>query len=175
MKRSILVIVSCTVILFAGVTHWAARDRVLSSPLKVGPDVGEVAPDFALNDLNRNRCVLSQQKEPSIPLMFFCGCPRCHAAARRIGALQRAQRLGPIMAVIALPTEDAQVFVKQSGLVGEVLVDPSDGTAEEYESTACPRILLIGMPGRHILYRSRAELEGAALEAALTSISSHTH
>ncbi len=128
--------------------------------------VGQSAPNFALPDLNGRTQTLSAQQGRTTALIFFCGCGRCHTAAKEIANQQRHGKLRSIVTVLALDRVRACEFQRETGLAGTILCDPSDATAENYQSTFCPRLWVVSASGQ-IQYRSAYALEGSDLTDAL--------
>lgn len=141
--------------------------------LSDGPGIGAVAPDFKLPDLAGHSVALSSLRGHAVPLVFFCGCDRCDAAAKRMGKLQRKGKLKMFTAVIALDPADASAFVHACGIKGTFLTDPSDDTAETYGSSFCPRYWIIARDGK-VAYKSGIALEGSGLKNALEYLEAHT-
>lgn len=129
--------------------------------------LGQSAPNFALPDLNGQTQTFSAQQGRTTALIFFCGCGRCHTAAKEIANQQRHGKLRSIVTVLALDRVRAREFQRKTGLVGTILCDPSDATAENYQSTFCPRLWVVSASGQ-IQYRSAYALEGSDLSDALT-------
>lgn len=128
--------------------------------------LGQAAPNFALPDLKGKVQALSMQRGKTTALIFFCGCSRCHTAARRIADQQRHGSLRSLVTVLALDSVAAHKFQRETGLAGMILCDPSDATAEMYQSSFCPRLWVVSPSGR-IQYRSAYALEGSDLTDAL--------
>jgi peroxiredoxin len=128
--------------------------------------IGQSAPDFTLPDLKGQKQALSAKQGRTTALMFFCGCGRCHTAARKIAVQQKHGKLRSLVTVLALDSSAAREFQRETGLAGMILCDPSDTTAEIYRSTFCPRLWVVS-PSGQIQYRSAYALEGADLADAL--------
>lgn len=134
-----------------------------------GPDVGTLAPDFKLSNTRGLMYPLSSFRGHPLTLAFFCGCDRCHIAARKIATMQREGKLRSLVAVIALDPVATLAFQRDTGLQGTLLIDTSDATAEKYQSDFCPRIWRLDSDG-YVSYRSEVALEGNDLTKSLEDI-----
>lgn len=171
-------IIALTALLLVGgmtIVHFYSQARRLSlasgksaSVFSEGPRVGQHAPDFSLTDLDGRVQTLAAQRGHRTVLAFFCGCDRCHAAAKQIGIMQRQGKMRSFVSVVALDRKAARQFQTENRLQGMILSDPNDTTAERYDSDLCPRLWRISAEGV-IRYRSEAGLEGTRLAAALTT------
>lgn len=150
-----------------------AQDHQATSNLAVvsgGPAVGSLSPDFTLKDLHGQPHRLSEYRGKRVTLAFFCGCDRCHAAAKKIAALERAGSMGPIVSVIALDTDGGKEFMHSTGIRGAVLTDPNETVAQKYVSEFCPRLWQVGPDGK-IAYASGIALENGELDSSLRTLS----
>ena len=73
-----------------------------SEALLDGPQVGTLAPDFTLPDVNGKPILLLSFLGHDIVLGFFCGCDRCEKAGKEIAKLQRQGKIKHFVAVVSL-------------------------------------------------------------------------
>ena len=124
-------------------------------------EVGYLAPDFTLRDLQGNRDGLSNYKGQVLVINFWATwCAPCRAEMPSFEALYRRYR-SQGLAVLAVSLDkgaDAKVrqFVQDRGLSFPVLMDV-DGEAERlYPSVSIPFTYVVGRSGRIV-----ARVDGA--------------
>jgi len=161
------VTVSCDLI-WLSQRSTASADQADAAASLDGPQINQPAPRFYLHDQYGKARSLPALQGRSI-LAFFCGCQRCHDAARRIAALQKYHKINTLTSVVALDAAGVHRFQKSTKLEGTLLADPTDIVAKKYASEFCPRIWVIDADGR-IIYRSESGLAGLPLSKAIDKI-----
>lgn len=152
------------------VSRRQSRPAVMAAAPSINePAVGSEASDFVLPEVDGKTVALSSLRGRPLILGFFCGCDRCHAAARRIAEWQRHGKLKDFVAVIALDRREARQFQHDTGLHSILLTDPSDQTAISYDSDNCPRLWQVSATGE-ILQRSDPALQGRMLDDTLARL-----
>jgi peroxiredoxin len=116
------------------------------------PEVGFLAPDFALPDLNGKRVRLSdfRGKKPIFLNFWASWCPSCQEEMPTMEALYREfkPRGLEILAVsIDKVTSDAGTFMTLHGVSFPALLDPDGKVAQRYRVTAIPTHYLIDKKG----------------------------
>jgi len=131
--------------------------------------VGSRAPNFKLLDATRTLQSWSDIRGGSPRIIFFCGCDRCRAAAKRVAELQRSGRIGSFTCVISLDIKGAETFARETGISGKILSDPDARVAEQYDALLCPRVFAVNQDGI-LVYSSKELLQGDELSLALDSV-----
>jgi thiol-disulfide isomerase/thioredoxin len=98
---------------------------------QIGPDIGDLAPDFTLNNLHGQPVSLHGFRgRPVLLHLWAVGCPACQEEAPQFTrAIQALGNNAPVVLAVDDWGEGAdlvQPYVQQTGLPGTVLLDPLD-------------------------------------------------
>jgi len=117
----------------------------------VGVDVGEMAPDFALTDLEGNPFRLSDLRGKVVFINFWATwCPPCRAEMPEIEAIyQEYKDKGVVViGVDVLETEDeVRQFVQRGGYSWTFVIDKTGEVAASYGIAAIPTSFFIDREG----------------------------
>ena len=121
------------------------------SRVKVGGNVGQQAPDFALNNLQGEAVKLSQFRGQPVVLTFMRPtCRPCHTSATEFQAAYAAYKEQGLV-VLAVNQGDSQTeirqFVEQHQLDYPVVLDPDSATGELYNLLNTPTTYFVGPEG----------------------------
>lgn len=137
------------------------------------PNVGQLAPDFTLTDLEGKTVKLSDLRGRAVLLNFWASwCPPCRA---EMPDLQEAhEQYGDDIRILAVNIqEDREVvkdFVREFGLTFTVLLDSDGSVARTYRIAAIPTSFFIDRSGI-IRLRWVGALSKQALEAGIRAAS----
>lgn len=116
-----------------------------------GVEVGEVAPEFSLSNLQRN-VKLSDYKGKTVYLDFWaswCGpCKQSFPWMSEMQAKYGAQGLQVVAVNVDKKQSDANAFLAQRPVPFQVLFDASGQTPQAYAVKAMPTSVLIGPDGK---------------------------
>ncbi len=117
----------------------------------VGVNVGELAPDFTLNDLQGNPVALSDFRGKTVFVNFWATwCPPCRAEMPEIESLyQEYKDRGVVVIGVDIMEAQAQVrqYVQQGGYSWIFVLDTSGKVAVDYRITAIPTSFFIDKDG----------------------------
>jgi thioredoxin-dependent peroxiredoxin len=141
----------------------------IERPLNAGrqaPHVGQPAPDFTLDDVNRQAYHLSRHRGKMLMINFFCGCGKCFGVTHEWMNIQKANPGLQVWAVSALTRGDTIRWCREAGLTGTILLDTQQIVARRYAAIQCPRSYLLNEDGK-ILYVSRTAYEPGIVTAEI--------
>jgi peroxiredoxin len=115
-------------------------------------DVGRLAPDFTLPDLNGTRVRLSDFRgKKAVFLNFWASwCPSCQEEMPTMEKLyQEFKARGLEIVAVSIDTDkaDAEKFVKMHSVTFPALLDPDFKVAKEYRVTGIPTHYFIDKTG----------------------------
>ena len=111
------------------------------SPQVGRPQVGEIAPNFALDSLDGSRVeLLNDSRYPILINFWATWCPPCVAEMATIQQFYNdSGRAFRVLAVNAdEPAEDVQRFANEHGLSFDILLDPGGNVQELYRLRGYP-------------------------------------
>ncbi len=116
------------------------------------PQVGFLAPDFTLPDLNGTPVKLSALRGTKAVFVNFWAswCPSCQTEMPTMEALYqqfKARGLEILAVSIDVDRSDVTTFMNAHGLTFPVLLDPDSRVANEYRVTAIPTHYFIDRTG----------------------------
>ena len=116
------------------------------------PEVGFVAPDFALPDLNGTRVRLSDFRGKKVVFLNFWAswCPSCQEEMPTMEKLYqefRPRGLEILAVSIDQVKADVGTFMKAHGVTFPALLDPDGKVARTYRVTKIPTHYFIDKPG----------------------------
>ncbi|MFD1018307.1 TlpA family protein disulfide reductase [Thalassobacillus hwangdonensis] len=119
-----------------------------------GLQVGDVAPDFTLENLEGEEVTLSDLKGKKVFLNFWATwCPPCKVEMPEMQEFH--EKYGDEVEVIALNAtasekkqEDVFKFIEQNGYSYPVLLDPTNQVNDEYQTITIPTTYFIGTDGK---------------------------
>ncbi|MBI3946970.1 MAG: TlpA family protein disulfide reductase [Armatimonadetes bacterium] len=92
-------------------------------------------------------------------LLFFCGCPACHAIAVDLARLD--PKPFAVYGLLHWDPEKARGFAERTGFPGRLLLDTGARIGERYGVPACPYLVVLDEQGR-IVHRRLVHLERGA-------------
>jgi peroxiredoxin len=122
-------------------------------------DVGRVAPDFALNDLNGKSVKLTDLKGKTVILNFFATwCPACVMEMPKFDYAREELREGNalLFLISSEPKEVLEKFIKDNGYSFCILVDENGSVSQLYGIDAIPRTIVIGEDGKIVYSKTGA-------------------
>ncbi len=119
-------------------------------PQKVGPQVGKIAPNFSLENLDGNEIELLNGSQQPILINFWATwCPPCVAEMATIQ--QYYVESGRSFRVLAVnadePPKDVQRFANEHGLSFDILLDPGGHVQELYRLRGYPTSFILDGDG----------------------------
>ena len=154
-RRAQLGLLAAVAVLVAGMATLLVKPRY-SRPVAVA-DVGTVAPDFALEDVDGRTITLSAHRGQAVVLFFgSVDCPRTAAYDGRIERLAKAYEHDARVAFLALdvtPRADAidrrllRHDPKVAARAFPTLLDDRGAVASRYSATATPTFVVIDPHG----------------------------
>jgi peroxiredoxin len=108
---------------------------------KVGNEIGDIAPDFALKDLNGNTVTLSSLRGKKVILNFWATtCPYCKIEMPALDKFIRAHKDDTVLLAIDLGESEAKVrqYLEGKGYQFTVLLDSDLSTAYDYKIQFIP-------------------------------------
>ncbi len=122
-----------------------------AASLTVGPQVGMVAPELALTDLDGVPVKLSDYAGKPVVLNYWASwCGPCRDEFPELKAALDAHAAGGLVVLGVLFKDDvapAQAFVEKQGATWTTLADPEDAAANAYRVVAPPTTFFIGRDG----------------------------
>ncbi len=119
--------------------------------ITVGVNVGEVAPDFTLVDLEGNQVSLSDFRGKTVFINFWATwCPPCRAEMPEIEAVyQEYKDKGVVVIGVDIQETEEEVlqFVQQGGYSWTFVLDTSGEVAASYKIAAIPTSFFIDREG----------------------------
>ncbi len=116
-----------------------------------GVNVGELAPDFTLVDLEGNQVTLSDFRGKTVFLNFWATwCPPCRAEMPEMEAVyQEYKDKGVVVIGVDIMEAESEVrqFVEQGGYSWTFVLDTSGEVAGNYEIAAIPTSFFIDREG----------------------------
>ena len=121
------------------------------SELAPAPEIGRLAPDFTLVDLEGNPVTLSDFRGKTVFVNFWATwCPPCRAEMPEIESLyQEYKDRGVVVIGVDIMEAQAQVrqYVQQGGYSWIFVLDTSGKVAVDYRITAIPTSFFIDKDG----------------------------
>jgi len=113
-------------------------------------EVGDLAPDFTLQDMKANKVRLSDYREQFVILNFFTTwCPPCREEAPELQAFQ--ERYGDQVKLLILdraePKINVQKFIEEFHSTSTFLLDINDSMSKPYGVTGQPETFFIDKEG----------------------------
>ena len=138
-----------------GFTHSAQEirygDQTGQSELTPAPEVGRLAPDFTLTDLEGNRVTLSDFRGKVVLINFWATwCPPCRAEMPEIEAVYQEYKSQDVVVigVDLLETEnEVRQFVQQGGYNWIFVIDTTGVVANNYGVSAIPTSFFLDKEG----------------------------
>jgi peroxiredoxin len=146
----ILVIVMVLIIF----TGWKVNSAVNKESLKAAPQVGYIAPDFSLTDVNGKRVKLSDvYSKNKVTLINFWAtwCPPCRGEIPELIKLYRKyapQRLALLAVDLQEETEHVKSFAGKNKMKFTVLADTSGKVGDQYRIFSIPSTFILDRRGR---------------------------
>ncbi|MBI3989422.1 MAG: TlpA family protein disulfide reductase [candidate division NC10 bacterium] len=155
-RKTLLLLVACASIVLllslAGFCSLGQAQEMPSPPAEVKPEVGALAPDFALPDLNGKVVRLSEfrGKKPIFLNFWATWCPSCQY---EMPTMEKAyQKYKDKVAFLAVSIDrvpkDVAVFLKKHSLDVPALLDPDMKVSDQYEVAFIPTHYFIDKEGR---------------------------
>jgi len=117
----------------------------------VGVNVGELAPDFTLTDLEGKRLRLSNFRGKVVLINFWATwCPACRAEMPEIEAIYQEYKDKGVAVIgvdIRETEEDVRRYVQQGGFSWSFVLDTTGEVAATYRITAIPAGFLVDKDG----------------------------
>ena len=121
------------------------------SELAPAPEIGRLAPDFTLVDLEGNQVSLSDFRGKTVFVNFWASwCPPCRAEMPEIEAVYQEykDRGVVVIGVDIRETEDVvRQFVEQGGYSWIFILDATGAVSNDYRITAIPTSFFIDKDG----------------------------
>ena len=125
--------------------------EVKASALESAPEIGHMAPDFTLIDLDGNQLTLSDLRGKTVFLNFWATwCPPCRAEMSEIEAIsQKYKDAGVAVFVIDLrePESDVLRFVQEGGYSWSFVIDRTGEVGKTYGVTLIPTSFFLDKEG----------------------------
>ncbi len=135
----------------------------------VGPDVGELAPNFVLAATDGSTVTLWDQRGRPVLLSFWATwCAMCHDELRLLQSATRSSPTDPLVLTIAVrePSAKVQTVADELGLSSPPLLDQTGQVNDAYQVHGLPTSFLINRQGR-IVARHVGPLDQDTLERYL--------
>ena len=117
----------------------------------VGINVGELAPDFTLTDLEGNSVTLSEYRGKVVFINFWATwCPPCRAEMPDIESLYQEYKDKGLVVIgidIGEPEATVRQFVQRGGYSWTFVLDNTGGVAANYNIRAIPTSFFIDREG----------------------------
>ena len=121
------------------------------SELAPAPEIGRLAPDFTLVDLEGNPVTLSDFRGKTVFINFWATwCPPCRAEMPEIEAVYQKYKDKGVVVIgvdILEPEDVVRQFVEQGGYSWTFVLDTSGEVAGNYRITAIPTSFFIDREG----------------------------
>ena len=123
----------------------------LAGELPAAPEVGRLAPDFTLTDLEGNTVSLSGLRGKTVFLNFWATwCPPCREEMPEIEAVyQQYREQGVVVIGVDLlePEEDVLSFVREGGYSWTFVIDTTGAVGRRYGVNAIPASFFVDKNG----------------------------
>ncbi len=121
------------------------------SELAPAPEIGRLAPDFTLVDLEGNQVSLSDFRGKTVFVNFWATwCPPCRAEMPEIEAVYQEYKDKGVVVIgvdILEPEDVVRQFVEQGGYSWTFVLDATGGVSDDYRITAIPTSFFIDREG----------------------------
>jgi peroxiredoxin len=97
-------------------------------------------------------------------LCFFCGCPQCHALARRFAELAPQWPGSQVLLIAYMDGAAISSFRVKTGLTAPVLLDPFRTAWKAYAVSHCPECIVLD-EGGSVAYRGAGGQRGLRVAA----------
>ena len=132
-------------------TSYVPADQQNGSDLPPAPEVGRLAPDFSLTDLNANEIKLSEFRGGVVFVYFWSVlCPACRAELPKIEALYNKYKDKGVTFIgidLMEPEYRVRQFVQQGGYPWIFVIDTSGQVARNYRVAALPTSFVVDREG----------------------------
>ncbi len=121
------------------------------SKLPPVPEVGRLAPDFTLIDLEGNRISLSDFRGKVVFINFWATwCPPCRAEMPEIEAIYQEYQNKDVVVIgidILEAEDEVRQFVQEGGYSWTFVIDTTGGVTADYGVTAIPASFFLDKEG----------------------------
>ncbi len=121
------------------------------SELAPAPEIGRLAPDFTLVDLEGNSVTLSDFRGKTVFVNFWATwCPPCRAEMPEIEAVYQEYKDKGVVVIgvdILEPEDVVRQFVEQGGYSWIFILDATGAVSDDYRITAIPTSFFIDKDG----------------------------
>ncbi len=121
------------------------------SKLPPVPEVGRLAPDFILTDLEGNRISLSDFRSKVVFINFWATwCPPCRAEMPEIEAIYQEYQNKDVVVIgidILEAEDEVRQFVQEGGYSWTFVIDTTGGVTADYGVTAIPASFFLDKEG----------------------------
>ena len=121
------------------------------SELAPAPEIGRLAPDFTLVDLEGNEVTLSDFRGKAVFINFWATwCPPCRAEMPEIEAVYQEYKDKDVVVIgvdILEPEDVVRQFVEQGGYSWIFILDATGAVSDDYRITAIPTSFFIDREG----------------------------
>ncbi len=117
----------------------------------VGINVGEIAPDFTLKDLDGNLVRLSDLRGNVVFINFWATwCPPCRAEMPEIEAVHQEYKDKGVVVLgvdISEPESTVRQYIQQGGFSWAIVLDGTGEVARDYQIAAIPTSFFLDREG----------------------------
>ncbi len=121
------------------------------SELTPAPEIGRLAPDFTLVDMEGNEVTLSDFRGKTVFINFWATwCPPCRAEMPEIEAVYQEYKDKDVVVIgvdILEPEDVVRQFVEQGGYSWIFILDATGAVSDDYRITAIPTSFFIDREG----------------------------
>ena len=121
------------------------------SELAPAPEIGRLAPDFTLVDLEGNEVTLSDFRGKAVFINFWATwCPPCRAEMPEIEAVYQEYKDKDVVVIgvdILEPEDVVRQFVEQGSYSWIFILDTTGAVSDDYRITAIPTSFFIDREG----------------------------
>lgn len=158
MKRNVIAVIILLALIGWGVYDSQSKTEVMTqeelNEIKVGTQIGNLAPNFELLSLDGNKVQLSDYRGKKVLLNFWATwCPPCRVEMPHMEKFYNDYKDKDVvvLAVNLTHTEksvtDVPIFVQDFGLTFPVVMDDNGGTSDVYQVVAYPTSYMIDSNG----------------------------
>ncbi|KIQ85255.1 hypothetical protein RW25_12420 [Bacillus sp. L_1B0_8] len=158
--------------LFAAVTY-AVYEGVVKKEDKNNIAENELAPDFILNTINKEKIQLSKMKKDGIIINFWGTW--CEPCQREMSAFQNIYKVykEKDIEIISINSQESEIavknFIKEKNLSFPVVIDTNGQIGNKYQVTTLPATYLIDSRGK-IIKKHAGEMNENMLEQWIKQI-----
>lgn len=128
----------------------ASSNKTEKNELKIGNQIGDIAPDFTLKDLNGDTVTLSSLKGKKVILNFWATtCPYCKIEMPALNQFIKSHKDDTVLLAIDLGETPSKVkqYLEGKGYVFTVLLDTDLSTIYDYQVQFIPMSYFIDKNG----------------------------